>query len=105
VQVALRGHGIAPAPAASKITMESRMTCRQLIDALADYTAPTLDVGERERCDRHLANCPRCVAYLRGYLETIRLTKVGAAARTDAAEPMPADLVDAILAATTRRAR
>jgi hypothetical protein len=42
---------------------------------------------------------------LRGYRETIRLTKVSGAPSTDAAEPMPAELVDAILAATTRRPR
>jgi anti-sigma factor RsiW len=85
--------------------MESKMSCRQLIDTLAEYSAATLELGERERCDVHLASCARCVAYLRGYRETIRLTKVSGAPSTDVAEPMPAELVDAILAATTRRPR
>ena len=81
------------------------MSCRQLIDALADYTAATLELGQRKLCDEHLANCPRCVAYLRGYRETIRLTKLGSTASPDVAEPIPAEIVDAILAATTRRPR
>ena len=81
------------------------MSCRQLIDALADYSAATLELGERERCDVHLANCAQCFAYLRGYYETIRLAKVSGAPSPDVAEPMPAELVDAILAATTRRPR
>ena len=83
------------------------MSCRQLIDALADYTAATLELGERKRCDVHLANCPRCVDYLRGYRETIRLTKLelGNTAGADGAEPIPIEIVDAILAATTRRPR
>ena len=86
--------------------MESRMTCRQVVDALAEYVAVTLEPGKRERCDVHLASCVRCAAYLRGYRETVRLIKLlGSASSTDAAEAMPAALADAILAATTRRPR
>jgi anti-sigma factor RsiW len=85
--------------------MDATMSCRQLIDALADYTAATLELGTREQCDVHLAGCPRCAAYLRGYRETIRLIKVGSAASAEGAEAMPTELVDAILAATTRRPR
>ena len=85
--------------------MGSRMTCRQMVDALADYVAVTLEPGKRERCDAHLASCAQCAAYLRGYRETIRLINLGSAASADAAEAMPAELVDAILAATTRRPR
>ena len=81
------------------------MSCRQVVDVLADYAAATLEPGERERCDVHLAGCAPCVAYLRGYCETIRLIKLGSSASTDAAEVMPAELVGAILAARTRRPR
>jgi hypothetical protein len=83
--------------------MESTMSCRQLIDALADDTAATLELGERKRCGLHLANCPRCVDYRREYRETVRLTKLDRTSSPDVAAPIPAEIVDAILAATTRR--
>jgi anti-sigma factor RsiW len=77
------------------------MSCRRLIDSLADYVAVTLEDRERGAFEAHLAHCHTCVDYLRGYRETIRLTKNACAPSDDAAQAMPAALVDAILAAST----
>ena len=77
------------------------MTCQQLTEFLGDYVAGVLDAGERAAFEHHLADCPHCIAYVRGYHATIRLAKDSAATDADAA--MPPEVVDAILAATRTR--
>ena len=76
------------------------MTCRELVDFLADYVADELPGSERPLFDAHLAGCPECVSYLDGYRATIRLGK-GAFARPGDPVPatVPEKLVQAILAA------
>ena len=76
------------------------MTCRELVDFLADYVADELGAAERARFDGHLADCPECVAYLNGYRATIRLGK-GAFAEPEDPVPdtVPERLVQAIVAA------
>lgn len=82
--------------------MEDTMSCRRLIDSLADYVAGTLEVREREVVEAHLVRCRTCVDYLRGYRQTIRITKDVCAPREGVAEAMPTELVDAVLGATTK---
>ncbi len=78
------------------------MTCRELIDFLADYLAGDLRVEVRRVFEAHLGDCPECVTYLRGYADAIRLAR--ASAETDVAVPaeVPERLVRAILAARRR---
>lgn len=79
--------------------MKPRMlTCQELIGFLAAYVDGDLTAEERVRFDAHLAVCPHCVDYLRGYRESVRL---GKAAFADVDE-VPEELVDAILAARRR---
>ena len=77
------------------------MTCRELIEFLADYLAGALAPSERTAFEAHLVDCAECVGYVRGYRETIRLAKDAGA--EDLVDAMPPALVDAILDATTRR--
>jgi predicted anti-sigma-YlaC factor YlaD len=79
------------------------MTCRELIDFLSDYLDNDLALPERARFDEHLAACPECVLYLRGYAETIRLGKAVCRDDHDAADEAPEALVQAILAARAGR--
>ena len=74
------------------------MTCRQLTAFLHDYVAGTLPPRKRAAFEGHLADCPACIEYLRGYRETIRLAKDSTAV-DDPQAPMPPELVDAIVAA------
>jgi len=78
------------------------MTCRELIEFLADYLAGDLRVEVRRVFEAHLGDCPECVTYLRGYADAIRLAR--ASAETDVAVPaeVPERLVRAILAARRR---
>jgi anti-sigma factor RsiW len=76
----------------------TELTCREMTDFLADYLDGRLALTERHLFERHLAECPDCVTYLRSYAETIRVAR---GTRKDDALPggMPDDLIRAILAA------
>jgi len=82
------------------------MTCRQLVDFLAEYVADGLEVSERTAFAAHLADCPACADYVRSYRDTIALAK-DAAVRDDeaAVAAMAPELVDTILDAAARRRR
>jgi anti-sigma factor RsiW len=78
------------------------MTCRELVEFLADYLDGDLPAEVRRVFETHLADCPECATYLRGYADAIRLAR--ACAETDDAVPagVPERLVRAILAARRR---
>ena len=78
------------------------MTCRELVEFLADYMDGDLPAEVRRVFEAHLAECPECATYLRGYADAIRLAR--ACAETDDALPaeVPERLVRAILAARRR---
>lgn len=80
------------------------ITCRQLIDFIADYLDGELPADMRHEFERHLKVCPSCVAYLDGYLQTIRLGKIALAPSEDPASgSVPEGLLRAIRAARTPR--
>ena len=58
----------------------------------------------RAEFDRHLAECPWCVAYLDSYKKTIQLARAAFAAAEDAPPPSdaPEELIQAILRARSR---
>jgi anti-sigma factor RsiW len=76
------------------------MTCRELIEFIAEYLDGTLPAAERAAFERHLAVCASCRAYLASYETTIRAVK--SLADESAADEMPADLIDAIIKARRR---
>jgi anti-sigma factor RsiW len=76
-------------------TVTREPSCREVTEFLADYVAGTLGPHERWVFERHLAECPECVVYLRSYAETIRLAKD--AYDVDEVPAVPNELVRAIL--------
>jgi anti-sigma factor RsiW len=82
---------------------ERSMSCRELIEFLAAYLDGELARDERARFDAHLAVCPYCRDYLESYRETVHLGKRAFEAGDAVPEDVPAELVDAILAARARR--
>ena len=80
------------------------LTCRELIDVLADYFGGDLGPRARSLFDRHVMQCPECVAYLRSYAETMRLAKDAHEVDRIPAD-VPDELVKAILEARKRLAR
>jgi anti-sigma factor RsiW len=76
------------------------VNCRQVIDFLMDYIDGELPEHVKACFDMHLQMCPPCVEYLRTYRATVTVTK--ACLHDHAAtctEPMPEQLIQAILAA------
>ncbi|MBX3378501.1 MAG: zf-HC2 domain-containing protein [Phycisphaeraceae bacterium] len=51
------------------------ITCRELIDFIADYMDNRLPAEHLREFERHLAVCPSCVNYLDAYRKTVALGK------------------------------
>jgi anti-sigma factor RsiW len=82
------------------------MICREFNGLLVDYCSGDLTPDDRARFEAHLAQCSPCVAYLRNYEETIRLSKAAFHHPSDAViTDVPNELVRAILAACPRARR
>lgn len=72
------------------------MNCQELItNFLTGYLEGSLAADARADFEHHLDVCPSCVAYLQSYRTTIAAT---AAAGRVAADDVPEELVQAILA-------
>jgi anti-sigma factor RsiW len=80
------------------------MNCREFTEFLQEYLFGNLPAEQRAEFDKHLAECPWCVAYLDSYRKTIRLEQAAFSAPEDASPPTeaPEELVQAILAARSR---
>ena len=74
------------------------MTCRDVIEFLADYFEGALAESECALFEAHLAQCRDCVAYLNTYRQTVLLGKQAFADESKAGA-VPVELVSAILAA------
>jgi anti-sigma factor RsiW len=81
------------------------ITCRKLVRFLDDYIAGEMPEPILKRFESHIASCPMCRAYLESYRATIELERAalrcgqgGESAKP--AEPMPEQLVKAILEAS-----
>lgn len=75
------------------------ITCRELIDFIADYLERTLSAEARADFDRHLSACQSCRAYLYSYETTIRLVK----SHDRTLDEPPAELIQAILEVRRRQ--
>lgn len=79
------------------------MTCREVADFLSDYLSGDVAQAARAEFDRHLAVCPPCVRYLNTYKKSVDLGKTAYRECDHGhAEPIPDDLIKAILAARQR---
>ena len=78
------------------------MTCKEVIDFLGDYLDGALPWRQRLVFNLHLVLCRHCRRYLASYSETIRLTRASGREPSPEAQPVPEELLQAILA--TRRA-
>jgi anti-sigma factor RsiW len=81
------------------------MNCREFTEFLHDYLFGDLPARERAEFEKHLAECPWCVAYLDSYKKTILLTKEAFSASGNGSPPAdaPEELIQAILRARPRR--
>jgi anti-sigma factor RsiW len=83
---------------------QRHVTCREVSDFLLEYLSAELDPAVRTSFDAHLAHCAHCAAYLESYHATVRLARsLGRPLPDEAPEPVPEDLIAAILAARSSR--
>jgi anti-sigma factor RsiW len=77
------------------------MNCREFTEFLHEYLFGNLPAEERAEFERHLAECPWCVAYLDSYRTTMQLEQAAFATPKDAPPPpdVPEELIQAILRA------
>ncbi len=76
------------------------MNCREFTEFLHEYFSGNLSSLERTEFDKHLAECPWCVAYLDSYRKTIQLEQAAFAVAED--EPPPADAPEELITAILR---
>jgi predicted anti-sigma-YlaC factor YlaD len=50
------------------------LDCREVVEILDDYLAGAMTAAERDRLERHLAECEGCLNYLEQLRTTIQLT-------------------------------
>ena len=60
--------------------MTPDLTCRDGVERLMDYLEGVLGSPERVAIDAHVAGCPRCVAFVKSYVETPRIVRAATAA-------------------------
>ena len=58
----------------------SEVTCATGVDRLMDYVEGVLPADVRAGIEQHVAQCPRCVAYIASYRETPRILRQATAA-------------------------
>jgi anti-sigma factor RsiW len=80
------------------------MNCREFSEFLHEYVCGALPADERAEFEKHLAECPWCVAYLDSYRKTIVLAEAAFAGSEPGSPPddAPEELIQAILHARSR---
>jgi anti-sigma factor RsiW len=81
------------------------MNCREFTEFLHEYLFGNLPAEERAEFEKHLAECPWCLAYLDSYRKTIRLEQsaFSPSETTPAPGDAPEELIQAILLARRTR--
>jgi anti-sigma factor RsiW len=80
------------------------MTCRDVIEFLADYLSEELPAAQRAEFDAHVAGCEACTAYIKSYERALVLGKAAFEEPDgEVPEEVPDELVEAILAARKRK--
>lgn len=65
------------------------LTCKEIVDLLADYLDGTLDAEMARALQRHLAGCLDCTAFLQTYKDTTHLLR-----QVDREADIPGELRD-----------
>jgi anti-sigma factor RsiW len=73
------------------------ITCREVVDFLERYLTGGLDPDEVAKFERHLSECPPCVAYMHTYQAASAVAKAALLESEEAPADVPEDLVQAIL--------
>jgi len=72
--------------------MTHEISCKQLVDLMADYLEESISDEARAQFEQHLAECGYCSAYVQQMHMTINLTKK--LSESEASKPAPSELLD-----------
>ena len=72
------------------------VVCESGVELLTEYLEDALPAGVRTAIETHVAGCPRCVAFMASYQDSLRIM------RDATAVEMPSDLEASLLAAVRR---
>ncbi len=72
--------------------MTHQISCKQLVDLVADYMEEALSDEARAGFEQHLSDCGYCTAYVQQMQVTIKLTHKLTESETD--KPAPNELLD-----------
>jgi anti-sigma factor RsiW len=76
------------------------MNCREFTEFLDDYVSDNIPAETRAKFEKHLAECPSCIAYLDSYRKTMHLEKAAFSGMEDPVlAEAPEELIQAILRA------
>jgi anti-sigma factor RsiW len=75
------------------------ITCREVVDFLDRYLTGELEPAAVAKFERHLSECPPCVAYMHTYEAASVVGKAVLAGAGEVPEDVPEDLVQAIVRA------
>jgi anti-sigma factor RsiW len=55
--------------------MTARLVCANGVERLMEYLEDLLPAPDRRAVDAHLQGCPRCVAFVKSYVEVPRILR------------------------------
>ena len=73
--------------------MTHEITCKHLVDLVADYMEEALSDDARAEFEQHLAECGYCTAYVQQLKVTVTLTKT-LSEEPEIEKPAPKELLD-----------
>ena len=72
--------------------MPHEISCKQLVDLVADYLEESISDEARAKFEQHLAECGYCNAYVQQMHMTVKLTKQ--LSESEINKPAPNELLD-----------
>ncbi len=72
--------------------MSHEISCKQLVDLVADYLEESITDEARAQFEQHLSECGYCSAYVQQMHMTVKLTQK--LAETEIDKPAPNELLD-----------
>lgn len=85
--------------------MSDCLTCKQLVEFLAEYLDGEMDESMRAQFEQHVDMCPPCKDYLKTYRETLRMCRSTCNDEQKKPGPVPPELVQVILSTLKQEGR
>jgi anti-sigma factor RsiW len=74
--------------------MTHELSCKELVDLVADYLEETISDEARTQFEQHLSECGYCSTYVQQMHLTVKLTHQLAEAESDVEKPAPDELLN-----------